>query len=95
VNSDGSSVTFRALVHKSTTTKMQIESGIDEVTTRDVSFFADDARGKALLMQYAEMQVAGVRYQIDRFEANASTWRVTLRRVGVQEVSRSNRRGRQ
>jgi hypothetical protein len=95
VNQDGSLSTFKAIVHKARSVRNQEEWGFEESTSRDVSFFADDARGRATIYQYSEMRIDGVKYQIDRFERNGGRWRATLKRVDIQEVARPNRRGRQ
>jgi hypothetical protein len=95
VYEDGSLSTFKAVVHKARSIKDQEEWGQQQFTTRDVSFLADDARGRVTIRQYSEMRIDGVKYQIERFERNGGRWRATLKRLDVQEVATKNRRGRQ
>lgn len=95
INPDGSTSTFKAVVHKQKHVQRQDDYGIEEQMHRDVSFLATNARGRASVLQYAEMRIDGIRYQVERYVRNAGRWRCTLKRVEVNEVARPNRRGRQ
>lgn len=94
VNEDGSTSTFRALVHKERREKNQNEYGWDEMVLREVRFPANNTLGRATVLLHAEMRIAGVNYQVTSPIRTSDFWHVTLKRVNVGEVSRPNRRGR-
>lgn len=95
VNPDGSTSTFKGIVHKANHVKNSEDWGFEEFTTRDVSFMATNDRGRANVMQYAEIRIDGEKFQVERYIRNANRWRCTLKRVEVNEVGRPHRRGRQ
>ena len=94
VNEDGSTSTFRALVHKERREKNQNEYGWEEMVLREVRFPANNTLGRATVLLHAEMRIAGVNYQVTSPIRTGDFWYVTLKRVNVGEVSRPNRRGR-
>jgi len=94
VNEDGSTSTFRALVHKERREKNQNEYGWEEMVLREVRFPANNTLGRATVLLHAEMRIAGVNYQVTSLIRPSDFWHVTLKRVNVGEVSRPNRRGR-
>ena len=94
VNEDGSTSTFRALVHKERREKNQNEYGWEEMVLREVRFPANNTLGRATVLLHAEMRIAGVNYQVTSPIRTSDFWHVTLKRVNVGEVSRPNRRGR-
>lgn len=94
VNSDGSTSTFFAIIHKERKTKVETEHGFDEMTLREVKFPANNTTGRATVLMHAECRVGSVKYQIRSFERKADFWACELKRVNTGEVSRSNRRGK-
>jgi hypothetical protein len=94
VNEDTTVSTFRAIVHKERIEKIQTENGYEELILRDVGFPSDNTTGRATVLRFAEMRINGTKYQVFASQLRSDFWHVTLKRVSVGEVSRSNRRGR-
>jgi hypothetical protein len=94
VNEDGTTATFRAIVHKERKEKHQTENGWDEMILRDVGFPANNSTGRETVLLHAEMRINDVKYQVTSPVRKTDFWHVTLKRVNVGEVSRPNRRGR-
>lgn len=95
IEENGDVDTITALIHKERKEKLQTEYGFDEMILRDLGFSTKpEFNGREVVHMFAEMRINGVKYQVVNHQLRSDFWHVTLKRINVGEVSRSNRRGK-